>query len=107
MSIPARAGKVLLAEGNADDVEPAVDVDDLAGHGPGEVAGEPDGGPADVFWGDVLAEWRDLRNLLGMVILASGLIALLLLATVLGASLLLMVLWWVLQRSFRIVDFRQ
>lgn len=54
-----------------------------------------------------LAEWRDLRNLLGMVILASGLIALLLLVTILAASLLLMVLWWVLRRAFRIVDFRQ
>ena len=54
-----------------------------------------------------LSEWRDLRNLVGMAILASGLLAFLMLVTILSASLLLMVLWWVLQRAFRIVDFRQ
>ena len=54
-----------------------------------------------------IADWRDLRNLLGMIILASALIAVLMVITILAASLLLMILWWVLQRAFRIVDFRQ
>ena len=44
-----------------------------------------------------LSEWRDLRGLLGMAILASGLLAFLMVVTIFSASLLLMVLWYVLR----------
>jgi Zn-dependent protease with chaperone function len=47
----------------------------------------------------VVAEWRDARNLVGWIILASALIAVLMLVTMLCASLLLMVLWYMLRWS--------
>jgi len=45
----------------------------------------------------LLSEWRDLRNLVGWIVLAAGLVAVLMLVTVLSASLLLMLLWYVLR----------
>ena len=45
--------------GTPEDVEAAVDVDDLAGHGRREVRGEVDRGPADVLDRDVRAERGD------------------------------------------------
>ena len=44
-----------------------------------------------------LSEWRDLRNLVGLIIVATALIAVLMLVTMLCASLLLMLLWYVLR----------
>ena len=44
-----------------------------------------------------LSEWRDLRNLIGLIIVATALIAVLMLVTMLCASLLLMLLWYVLR----------
>lgn len=44
-----------------------------------------------------VAQWRDVRNLIGWAILASGLIAVLLVVTVLAASLVLVLLWYVLR----------
>jgi len=47
----------------------------------------------------VLSEWRDVRNLVVWIILAGGLIAVLMLVTILSASLLLMLLWYLLRWS--------
>ena len=52
--------RALVAGRDAQDVEPAVDIDDLAGHRARQVAGEVDRRSADVLGGDVRAERRDL-----------------------------------------------
>jgi len=44
-----------------------------------------------------LSEWRDIRNLIGLIIVATALIAVLMLVTMLCASIVLILLWYVLR----------
>lgn len=44
-----------------------------------------------------VSEWRDIRNLIGLIIVATALIAVLMLVTMLCASFVLMLLWYVLR----------